>query len=346
MPRPRKLTMDFFIHDANASSDKKIKLLSKKHGNDGYATYFRLLESLCHEPGMQLSLKDPELAELLAEDYRLRDIQHLYKIIQCCADIKLLDKQLWETERVVFSHGLFNRYSDRLEDRKDAAVRQQRSREAKALQNKLDALNGVVTRDNAVTTEMSQDCHSTEANTDTEVRDSEVQNSEAKAETESLRSDPERAREENSLRSTEQETEVNPAAQHPSPPVQLASADQPAQRSGVNVPPPAAPTHDLFARRGMPHVVPIQAKFEGPWGQGYTDELKRFEAWLLEHKAQGKSNPSSWIAVVVDGIAKGGSRALWSEFERFESGEVPAEPETPSILTRLMAMNEARYAKG
>ena len=178
MARPRKLTMDFFIHDANASADKKIKLISKKHGNDGYATYFRLLESLCHEPGMQLSLKDPEMAELLAEDYRLRDIQHLYKIIQCCADIRLFDKQLWESDRVVFSHGLFDRYSDRLEDRKDAAIRKKRSREAKALQEKLDTLNEVVTRDNPVTSEMSQDCHSPDTDTDTdpEIRTSEPQN--------------------------------------------------------------------------------------------------------------------------------------------------------------------------
>lgn len=162
MARPRKLTMDFFIHDADASSDRKIKLLCKKHGNDGYATYFRLLESLCHEQGMKLPLSDVETAELLADDFHLRDVQHLYKIIQYCSDIRLLDKQMWESERVVFSSGLYNRYADRLEDRKTAADRQRRSRESKALQEKIDALNGVVTRDNSVTTELSRYCHSTD----------------------------------------------------------------------------------------------------------------------------------------------------------------------------------------
>ena len=163
MGRPGKLTMDFFVHDADASSDRKIRLLSKKHGNDGYATYFRLLEALCHEPGMILSLASPDCGELLAEDFHLRDVQHLYKIIQHCAEIGLIDRQIWESERSIFSHGLYKRYMGRLEDRKSAAQRQRRSREAKSLQSKIDNLDALVTRDNPVTSELSQKCHSTEA---------------------------------------------------------------------------------------------------------------------------------------------------------------------------------------
>lgn len=79
--------------------------------------------------------------------------------------------------------------------------------------------------------------------------------------------------------------------------------------------PPVTP-HDPFARRGMPQVVSVQAQFQGPWGTGYTDELKQFEKWLLNNKAKGKDNPSAWIAAVIDRMAKGGSRALWDEFER------------------------------
>jgi len=174
MGRPGKLTMDFFIHDADASSDIKIRLLSKKHGNDGYATYFRLLEALCHEPGMILSLANAECGELLAEDFHLRDVQHLYKIIQHCAEIGLIDRQIWESERAIFSHGLYDRYLARLEDRKAAAERQRKSREAKSLQDKINDLESVVTRDNHVTSELSRKRHSTEAEyrtTEAEYRD-------------------------------------------------------------------------------------------------------------------------------------------------------------------------------
>lgn len=184
MARPKKLTMDFFIHDATASADRKIRLVSKKHGNDGYATYFRLLEALCQEQGMKLSLADTETGELLAEDFHLRDVQHLYNIIQYCADINLFDKQLWESERLVFSHGLHDRYAARLEERKSAAERQRRSRDAKAIQKKIDVLAGVVTRDNPVTTQLSQGCHSPEIrDQNTEDQKSEDQKSESRIQT-------------------------------------------------------------------------------------------------------------------------------------------------------------------
>lgn len=184
MARPKKLTMDFFIHDATASADRKIRLVSKKHGNDGYATYFRLLEALCQEQGMKLSLSDTETGELLAEDFHLRDVQHLYKIIQYCADINLFDKQLWESERLVFSHGLHDRYAARLEERKSAAERQRRSRDAKAIQKKIDAFTEVVTSDNSVTTQLSQGCHSPE------IRDQRSEDQKQKSEVRSQNRNP------------------------------------------------------------------------------------------------------------------------------------------------------------
>jgi hypothetical protein len=86
------------------------------------------------------------------------------------------------------------------------------------------------------------------------------------------------------------------------------------------------PAPDIFARRGMPQVVTVQAQFQGPWGVGYTDELKAFEKWLLSTKAKGKTDPSAWMAAVVTGIAKGGSRALWDEFERSTAPTPATQP--------------------
>lgn len=83
--------------------------------------------------------------------------------------------------------------------------------------------------------------------------------------------------------------------------------------------------HDLFARRGVPQVVTVQAQFQGPWGVGYTDELKDFERWLLDTKTKGLRDPSAWIAAVVDKMAKGGSRALWDEWQR-SAAPTPVTP--------------------
>ncbi len=141
MARSKKLTLDFFIHDANASSNPKIRVLDKKHGNDGYATFFRLLERLCQVDGIQLDLKDYVIVEVLAEDFRLRDGHHLLIIIQSCVELGLLDKQLWESERVVFSPGLYQRYQSRLEERKEAAERMKRKREIESLSKRLAQLS-------------------------------------------------------------------------------------------------------------------------------------------------------------------------------------------------------------
>lgn len=141
MGRHHKLTLDFFLHDAVASSDRKIRYISKKHGNDGYATYFRLLEMLCREEGIQVSIGSEFDAEVIAEDCHLRDAAHFYRIIQDCVECGLFDKQLWEGERVIFSHGLFKRYESRLQERKQDAERKKRKREAANLEERLNRLS-------------------------------------------------------------------------------------------------------------------------------------------------------------------------------------------------------------
>lgn len=123
MGRPKKLTLDFFMHDAIARTDRKIRLLRKYHHNDGYATYFCLLEMVCQEEGMKLRLGDPMNDEFIADECDLRDVQQLYAIIETCCRLELLDRQLWQSERIVFSHGLHKRYVARLEQRRKDAIR-------------------------------------------------------------------------------------------------------------------------------------------------------------------------------------------------------------------------------
>lgn len=138
MGRPRKLTLDFFLHDADASSDKKLRAVSRCHGNDGYSTFFRLLEFCCRETGVQLCLKKRLDAETVAEDCYLRDVPHLFKIIETCVEVGLFDKQLWESERIVLSHGLHKRYLSRIEERRKDAERKQQQKLADDLQTHMN----------------------------------------------------------------------------------------------------------------------------------------------------------------------------------------------------------------
>lgn len=165
MARPKKLTLDFFVHSANARHDRRIKSLRRRENNDGYATYYILLEMSCSEKEMKLHLDNEIIVEDIADECGLRDIAHLYKVIESCVSVGLFNSQLWRSERIIFSDDLYNSYLDRLEDRKATAERKQRFSEAKSLQEKIDQVmqktevitqktevvtqeNEVVTRDN------------------------------------------------------------------------------------------------------------------------------------------------------------------------------------------------------
>jgi len=142
--RPPKVTLDFFVHDTDARRNPKILALSRRFGNDGYATYFRLLESLGEQDGLRLDLSDNLVAEAIADEFKLRDAPHLYGIIQVCVDIKLFDRQLWESDRLVFCPSLFNRYLGRLEARQADAARKRQARESQRLQSRIQEVKGKI----------------------------------------------------------------------------------------------------------------------------------------------------------------------------------------------------------
>lgn len=156
MARPKKLTLDFFIHSASARHDRRIKSLRRREKNDGYATYYILLEMSCSEAEMKLHLDNEIIVEDIADECGLRDVPHLYKVIESCVSVGLFNPLLWKSERIVFSDDLYNSYLDRLEDRKATAERKQRFSEAKSLQEKIDKVtcdNSVVTQENQIVTQ-------------------------------------------------------------------------------------------------------------------------------------------------------------------------------------------------
>ena len=155
MARPKKLTLDFFVHSSNARSDRRIKSLRRREKNDGYATYYILLEMSCAENDMKLDLSNDITIEDVAEECGLRDVAHLYKVIESCISVGLFNAQLWRSDRIIFSDDLYASYLDRLEERKATAERKNRSVEAKSLQEKIDRVTGetkVITQETDIVT--------------------------------------------------------------------------------------------------------------------------------------------------------------------------------------------------
>jgi Domain of unknown function (DUF4373) len=141
MARPKKLTLDFFIHDSDASQDPKIKALRKRFGNDGYAAYFTMLEILCQQKAVLLDLSKHWQLDSIADDCHLRDAAHLLSIIDYCVLVELFDKQIWESERSVCSLGLRDRYVQSLESRRQDAERKGQSAHADVLSEKIAAMS-------------------------------------------------------------------------------------------------------------------------------------------------------------------------------------------------------------
>ena len=60
MSRPLKRGLDYFPHDTDADEDSALAFVVAKYGNDGYATYFRLLERVYGKEGYWMPWNDRE----------------------------------------------------------------------------------------------------------------------------------------------------------------------------------------------------------------------------------------------------------------------------------------------
>lgn len=108
MARPRKLGMDYFPHDCDASSDEKIEGLRALYGNDGYAFYFILLERIYRTPNFQLDLSNEDMKIILARKIDIQ-VDKFDKILKSALNLGCFDKSAFENEKVLTSNGIRKR---------------------------------------------------------------------------------------------------------------------------------------------------------------------------------------------------------------------------------------------
>ena len=100
--KKQRNTVQYFPHDADASSGKTLGILTKKYGNDGYAAWFRLLERLARTENHYITCKNGVMAEWLADDLMVsKDI--LTPILDLLAEVEAIDSGLWTTHRIIWS---------------------------------------------------------------------------------------------------------------------------------------------------------------------------------------------------------------------------------------------------
>ena len=100
MPRPQKSSVDWFPHPV--THGRKMGLLERKFGNNGYAVWFKMLEEIGSAPLHTISLRD----EVQIELYSSRCLVDQTVFMQILDDLIRwgeFNQMLWESRRVLYS---------------------------------------------------------------------------------------------------------------------------------------------------------------------------------------------------------------------------------------------------
>ncbi len=108
MARPKKNTVEYFPHDCY--SNKELEIFINKHGNEGYAFYYRLFELLGITPEHQYDFtKSIDYQYLLTKTGVNEDI--FEQLTETLVDLEILDKDLWK-DKVIWVQSFVDSIAD------------------------------------------------------------------------------------------------------------------------------------------------------------------------------------------------------------------------------------------
>lgn len=113
MGRPIKKGLTFFPLDTDALSDLKLMKLSTMYGPGGLGIYIRIL-CLIYKEGyyLKISLKDLiEAVEITSHQFKQSEEEEIKRAIEIMFDVGLFDKELFNKESVLTSHGIQKRFN-------------------------------------------------------------------------------------------------------------------------------------------------------------------------------------------------------------------------------------------
>ena len=108
-------TVTWFPHIATASGSATLSILQKRFHNDGYAGWFKLLETLCMTENHTLNVSDEIRQEYLADRLGVK-VDNLIPFCDLLASLDAIDKELWGY-RIIWCQNLVDNivgvYADR-----------------------------------------------------------------------------------------------------------------------------------------------------------------------------------------------------------------------------------------
>jgi hypothetical protein len=99
MSRPQKQSVEYFPHFC--VSGKTIFILKTRHGNNGYAFWFQLLEELGSSNGHYLDLNSEEYCEFLSAK-TLVSVTEMMSVLDLLSRLDAIDQRLWQ-KKIVWS---------------------------------------------------------------------------------------------------------------------------------------------------------------------------------------------------------------------------------------------------
>lgn len=108
MARPTKLGLDYFPHDTHTDEDTALQLLEAEFGLDGYAVYFKLLESI-YAQGYAKQWGEDECL-LFAKKMGAVTVPKLSEIIKGCIRRSLFDEGVYNLFQILTSKSIQTRW--------------------------------------------------------------------------------------------------------------------------------------------------------------------------------------------------------------------------------------------
>ena len=108
--RPRRQSVDYFPHDADASDRKTLTILTRKFGNDGYAAWFRLLELLARSENHFYDCNQLDDFQYLASKLNVAE-DSATEIMEQLVVSGAIDGELWEN-KIIWSQNFVDRLTE------------------------------------------------------------------------------------------------------------------------------------------------------------------------------------------------------------------------------------------
>lgn len=115
MAREQRKDVDYFPHEC--VHGRKMHIIESKYGNDGYATWFKLLEQLGKANNHFIHIDDESVLMYLASVFRVQE-EMLINILKDLAKLGAIDKVLYENYNVIWSQKFVDSVSDAYRKRK------------------------------------------------------------------------------------------------------------------------------------------------------------------------------------------------------------------------------------